>query len=138
MLPFISFILMWLGCLNWFFISAFQYDFVAGFFGTQSSLFSRIIYFAIGMAAFYFLFFVIKNKGKITLFKNPFKKRKTKESVPIAVPVETIDTNEEEKQVEIEKPIYTSPSSVTTTVLTTSEPKAESGYKDFDVTKYDN
>ncbi|MBP3389653.1 MAG: DUF378 domain-containing protein [Clostridia bacterium] len=138
MLPFISFILMWLGCLNWFFISAFQYDFVAGFFGTQSSLFSRIIYFAIGMAAFYFLFFVIKNKGKITLFKNPFKNRKTKESVPIAVPVETIETNEEEKQVEIEKPIYTSPSSVTTTVLTTSEPKAESGYKDFDVTKYDN
>ena len=139
MLPFISFILMWLGCLNWFFISAFQYDFVAGFFGTQSSLFSRIIYFAIGMAAFYFLFFAIKNKGKLTLFKNPFKKHKNKETVQVAVPVETVEVSQknEEAEIEAEKPTFIAPSP-TISSPTLIEPKAESGYKDFDVTKYDN
>ena len=133
MLPFISFILMWLGCLNWFFISAFQYDFVAGFFGTQSSLFSRIIYFAIGIAGFYFLFFALKNKGKLALFKNPFRKQKPKETVPIAVPVETIDAPEKEEQQE-----NISPQSTVLIHSPPLEPKAESGYKDFDVTKYDN
>ncbi|MFQ6749603.1 MAG: DUF378 domain-containing protein, partial [Clostridia bacterium] len=74
MLKFFAFIFMWLGSLNWFFISAFQYDFVAGFFGTQSSLFSRVIYFVIGMAGFVMFFEAIKSRGKINLIQRPIKR----------------------------------------------------------------
>ena len=133
MLPILSFILMWLGTLNWFFISAFQYDFVAGFFGTQSSLFSRIIYFAIGIAGFYFLFYVLKHKGKLNLFQNPFKKSKpikTDKDIKVAVPVEEVAP--------IEDPIPDLNTSTFKISNIPPEPKAESGFKDFDVTKYDN
>lgn len=121
---------MWFGALNWFFISAFQYDFVAGFFGTQSSLFSRIIYFAIGIAGFYFLFYVIKNKGKLTLFQNPFKKRikQTPKANEINSPEEIPQPDETQEFVQPPKYLNIPP----------QEQKAQSGYKDFDVTKYDN
>lgn len=130
MLPFFSFILMWIGSLNWFFISAFQYDFVAGFFGTQSSLFSRFIYFFIGMAGFFMLFHLLKNKGKFSLLDG-FKRTKNKAAVPIKV-VEPSNQDETEEENEMLPNInYTAPKS------NYKEPKAESGYKDFDVTKYD-
>lgn len=73
MLTFVSFIIVMLGCLNWFFIGAFQYDFVAGFFGSQASLLSRLVYFAIGMASFYIIATVIKNKGRLKITENSFK-----------------------------------------------------------------
>ena len=131
MLPILSFIFMWFGALNWFFISAFQYDFVAGFFGTQSSLFSRIIYFIIGLAGFYFLFYVLKNKGKLTLFQNPFKKRaKPAEPIKVAVPTQEISPIEDDSQELEPAPKFSN--------IPAHEPKAQSGYKDFDVTKYDN
>jgi len=73
MLTLICFIAIMFGCLNWFFIGAFQYDIVAGFFGSQASLLSRFVYFAIGMAAFYILATIIKNKGKLKITENSFK-----------------------------------------------------------------
>ena len=73
MLSLIAFILAIVGSINWFCIGLLQFDFVAGLFGSQSSIFSRIIYVAVGLSAFILLFNLIKNKGKITF---DFKSKK--------------------------------------------------------------
>ena len=68
-----AFILTILGGLNWLAIGMLQYDFVAGIFGTQANIFSRLIYAVIGIAAIYILFSAIAHKGKI------FSKKKSTE-----------------------------------------------------------
>lgn len=128
MLPFFSFLFMWLGSLNWFFIAAFQYDFIAGFFGTQSSLFSRLIYFIIGMAGFVMFFMMIKNKGNIKIFEKPFRKNKKT--------VSEEKKNQEDEEYDNEYNIPQSPSYKVQPIIQNTVSKE--GYKDFDVTKYDN
>ncbi len=76
MLRFIAFVLTCLGGLNWLMIGTLQYDFVAGIFGTQANVFSRIIYFIIGIASMYILIVTIFNKGRLKLFG--YKKKKPK------------------------------------------------------------
>lgn len=75
MITLIAFILCILGCLNWFCIGFFQYDFVAGIFGYQANIFSRIIYIIIGFAALWLTFAVIKYKGRLTV-KQALKEEK--------------------------------------------------------------
>lgn len=53
------------GGLNWASIGFLQYDFIAGFFGTQASIFSRLIYILIGIATIYFIYMAFKYKGSI-------------------------------------------------------------------------
>ena len=67
-----------LGGLNWLMIGALQYDFVAGIFGTQANVFSRIIYVLIGVAAMYILVVTIFSKGRLKLFgyKKPKPQKK--------------------------------------------------------------
>lgn len=65
MLRIISFILTIAGGINWLAIGMLQYDFVAGIFGTQANLFSRIIYTLIGVSAVYLTCVIIANKGKL-------------------------------------------------------------------------
>ena len=69
----ISFLVLIVGGLNWLSIGLLQYDFVAGFFGTQASIFSRLIYIAIGVVCFFVIFNIVKNKVKVFLFE---KKKK--------------------------------------------------------------
>ena len=80
MITIIAFILSILGCLNWFCIGFFQYDFVAGIFGYQANIFSRIIYIIIGFAALWLTYAVIKYKGRLTvkqaLREEKFNKKK--------------------------------------------------------------
>lgn len=76
MLKIIAFILTILGGINWLAIGALQYDFVAGIFGTQANLFSRIIYIIIGVSAVYVTCAIIANKGRLT---DSNKKRKKAE-----------------------------------------------------------
>lgn len=71
----VAFILTILGGLNWLGIGMLQYDFVAGIFGTQANIFSRLIYAVIGIASVYTLFIAISKKGKI------FDKAKKQERV---------------------------------------------------------
>lgn len=66
MLKIVAFILTVLGGINWLAIGMLQYDFVAGIFGTQANLFSRIIYTLIGVSAVYLTCVIIANKGKLT------------------------------------------------------------------------
>lgn len=74
MITFICFLITIFGCVNWLSIGMLQYDIIAGFFGTQASMFSRIIYIIIGFASFWLIAMAFKHKGKIHIFKNKLKK----------------------------------------------------------------
>lgn len=65
MLTFIAFALTIAGCVNWLLIGLLQYDFVAGIFGYQGSVFSRLIYIIIGVAAAYLVVRLFIDKGSI-------------------------------------------------------------------------
>ena len=64
----LSFVVLVIGGLNWLSIGMLQYDFIAGFFGTQANIFSRLVYIGIGVACIFVVFDMLKNKGKILLF----------------------------------------------------------------------
>lgn len=74
MLKIVSFILTVLGGLNWLAIGMLQYDFVAGIFGTQANIFSRIVYTLVGVSAVYLTCTIIANKGKLTAGNKKTKK----------------------------------------------------------------
>lgn len=78
MITFISFLITLFGGINWLSIGMLQYDIVAGFFGTQSSMFSRIIYILVGFASFWLIAMAFKHKGKIHIFKNKLEKEENK------------------------------------------------------------
>lgn len=80
----VAFILTCAGGLNWLMIGALQYDFVAGIFGTQANVFSRIIYFIIGIFSMYILIVTLFSRGRLKLFN--YKKKKVK--------VEKVDDDE--------------------------------------------
>ena len=66
----LSFILVIIGALNWLTIGFFQFDMVAGIFGTQANIFSRAIYILVGLAGIYLTFAVIKYKAKLEPMAN--------------------------------------------------------------------
>ena len=74
-----AFILTCLGGLNWLMIGALQYDFVAGLFGTQANVLSRIIYFIIGICSAYILIVTLFSKGRLKLTSYKKKPRKRQE-----------------------------------------------------------
>ncbi len=74
MLTILAFILTILGCINWLLVGLLQYDFVAGIFGYQASILSRIIYIIIGIASLFLVFKLIKGKGTIAVFSRRNKK----------------------------------------------------------------
>ena len=76
---FVAFALMCLGGLNWLMIGGLQYDFVAGIFGTQANIFSRIIYVFVGVASVYILFVTLFGKGRLKLFGYKNKKPKVQD-----------------------------------------------------------
>lgn len=65
MISLICFILTLAGSINWFCIGVLQYDFVAGLFGSQANVFSRIIYAIIGISSIWLVVEVIKGKGRL-------------------------------------------------------------------------
>lgn len=78
-----AFLFTCVGGLNWLMIGALQYDFVAGIFGTQANVFSRIIYVFIGVCSIYILVVTLFSKGKLKLFgykkKKPIKREEKEE-----------------------------------------------------------
>ncbi len=75
MITLISFILLLIGAANWMCIGLMQYDFIAGFFGTQSSFLSRTIYIIIGFAAIWLIIMAFKQRGRIKINDNGFSKK---------------------------------------------------------------
>lgn len=69
MISIFAFIIVIFGSFNWLSIGFFQYDIVAGLFGYQGSIFSRLVYIVVGISAIYLLFAIIKNRGRITVKK---------------------------------------------------------------------
>lgn len=65
MITLISFIFVVIGAFNWLSVSLFQFDFVAGIFGTQADVFARIIYGLVGLSAIILLYVAIKHSGYI-------------------------------------------------------------------------
>lgn len=76
----ICILILIIGGLNWASIGFLQYDFVAGFFGTQASIFSRLIYICVGLATLYFIFMMFKYKGYIKIFDR--KKQEQPKTTP--------------------------------------------------------
>ena len=74
MLTIISFLLTLIGSVNWLLIGLLQYDFVAGIFGYQASVFSRIIYIIIGASSIILVYKLIKGKGTLAVFSRRNKK----------------------------------------------------------------
>ena len=74
-----AFILTCFGGLNWLMIGALQYDFVAGLFGTQANVFSRIIYFIIGICSVYILAVTLFSKGRLKVIGYNKKTRRREE-----------------------------------------------------------
>lgn len=81
MFTFIAFILTMLGCVNWLMVGLLQYDFIAGLFGFQASIFSRLCYILIGAGAMYLLLRVIINKGTFKVFERKKKNRENQNAV---------------------------------------------------------
>lgn len=82
MVSLIALIILMIGGLNWFCIGALQYDFVAGLFGSQANIFSRLVYVIVGISSIVVGYFAIRNKGKVVNFKkvkSMFPKKKEKE-----------------------------------------------------------
>ena len=65
MMNLLCIVILIIGGLNWASIGFLQYDFIAGFFGTQASIFSRLVYICVGLATLYFIFMMFKYKGNI-------------------------------------------------------------------------
>lgn len=79
MITFISFLVVLFGCANWMSIGMLQYDIVAGFFGTQANIFSRLIYIIVGFAALWLIISAFRHKGKINIFKDKVQVEALKE-----------------------------------------------------------
>ena len=78
MLGLFAFLIVILGSINWLMIGLLQYDFVAGWFGYQGSIFSRLIYIFIGVCSFVLVFKAFKDRGKINLIN--FRKKEKRET----------------------------------------------------------
>ncbi len=63
------------GAINWFVIGVFQFDIIAGLFGSQSVFLSRFVYTLIGLAGLWILFLLGIKKGNINVGKKNKKKK---------------------------------------------------------------
>ena len=59
----ITFIILLIGGLNWLCVGIFNFDLVAGIFGSTTSVGSRIIYILVGLSALWLIFSAIYNRG---------------------------------------------------------------------------
>jgi hypothetical protein len=81
MITFIAFLLTLAGSINWLLIGLLQYDFVAGMFGYQASIFSRLCYILVGVAALYLIIRIIANKGTFKIYERRKKKHQEEQIV---------------------------------------------------------
>ena len=81
MLIFIAFLIVMSACINWLMIGLLQYDFIAGIFGYQGSVFSRLVYIVFGAAAVFLLIKVLTQKGQISVFNFKRKEKRRKEAL---------------------------------------------------------
>lgn len=61
----LALILSIIGCVNWGLVGIFQFDLVAWLFGGAGSLFSRLVYTAVGLAGLWSISFLFRRKANI-------------------------------------------------------------------------
>lgn len=61
----LALILSTIGCVNWGLVGIFQFDLVAWLFGGAGSLFSRLVYTAVGLAGLWSISFLFRRKANI-------------------------------------------------------------------------
>ena len=107
MLTILAFLLTIAGSINWLLIGLLQYDFVAGIFGYQASIFSRIIYIIIGASSVFLIIKMFKNKGVLPIFSRRNKKDLAKniEKMQNPKPAANVEASKE-----FDKQSYYSPS----------------------------
>lgn len=86
MLTLIAFLLTILGCVNWLLIGLLQYDFIAGLFGFQASIFSRMVYILFGIGAVYLVLRVIINKGNFKVYESKKRREEMKKAKKQQIP----------------------------------------------------
>lgn len=82
MLTFLAFLIVILGGIDWLLVGLLQYDYVAGLFGYQASIFSRLVYIVVGVATVFIVIKAIAGKGKLDLVNFRFKFGKKKDPSP--------------------------------------------------------
>jgi len=58
-----SLVLVIIGALNWLLVGLFQYDLVAGIFGGQTALISRIVYALVGVAGLWCISLLFRDRA---------------------------------------------------------------------------
>ena len=76
MISLICFVFAMIGGINWLSIGLVQFDFIAGIFGSQAHVASRIFYVLFGLACCYLIYKAIATKGKIVLKREKLRKNK--------------------------------------------------------------
>lgn len=71
----IAMLVLIVGAINWLIIGIFQFDIVAGLFGSQSVFLSRFVYTLIGLAGLWILLLLGIKKGNINVGKKNKKKK---------------------------------------------------------------
>lgn len=89
----IAFFIVIFGGINWFCIGLFQFDVIAGIFGSQAHFVSRFLYCVIGICAIYSIIALPIKKGKIYESKKK-KEKEAKEDNEKEPPQENIDDEE--------------------------------------------
>jgi len=78
------FLIVEVGAINWLCIGLFQFDFIAGLFGSQAHFVSRFLYVIVGLAAVYLLLYTSVKKGKIDFGINMQKNDKKDKNKEVA------------------------------------------------------
>lgn len=124
MLTFIAFLLTILGCINWLLIGLLQYDFIAGLFGYQASIFSRMIYILFGIGAIYLTLRIIINKGTFKVYEK--RKKRSEEMKKQENKIQPAQQNVEAGKEQISKEQYD------------RQAQSKSELEDIDTTSYHN
>jgi uncharacterized membrane protein YuzA (DUF378 family) len=61
----LALVLVIVGALNWLLVGLFQYDLVAGIFGGQDALLSRVIYTLVGVAGVWCISLLFRDRDKV-------------------------------------------------------------------------
>ena len=124
----IAFLITCVGGINWFCIGLFQFDVIAGIFGSQAHFVSRFFYVIIGLASIYSLIALPIKKGKI------YEPKKKEDDMGLEEK-EDEDTEEKPKQKQASKSKKSAKSDSKTTESKASKSKSGSKTKNKTSTK---
>ena len=124
----IAFLITCVGGINWFCIGLFQFDVIAGIFGSQAHFVSRFFYVIIGLASIYSLIALPIKKGKI------YEPKKKEDDMGLEEK-EDEDTEEKPKQKQASKSKKSAKSNSKTTESKVSKSKSGSKTKNKTSTK---